>query len=556
MADSERDAVRSVAARLADGQPVDWAALQASRTLTESEIGALRLFESIRTGRSPAGAAAGDAALGLEIGAGSGSRVHRAVDRALGRPVALKIVRPDAIVPEAARARFLAEARALAAIDHPNVVRIHSIDEVDGQLRLSLELVDGKTLEQIVESGGPLSPEEAARLGIDLCRALSAIHARGLVHRDLKPSNVMRATGGRTVLLDFGIVFSPGAVAAGASPGSHAGTPVAMAPEQFGGPVPVGPPTDIYALGVLLYWSVCGRYPHEAASFSKLAESVKTGRGSPLSDRRPDAPDAYASIVEKAMATDPARRFESAGAFERALRDYLSSGSAAPRPKGLRRAVPWLVAALAAAALATPVAIRIAGSVSPLEIETRLLVARGDEVLELRSGDAVRVGERLSLEVRCSRESHVYVLNQDDAGETYSMFPAPGYAPRNPLAKDATHRLPGDFEGRSHDWVVSSSGAGAETILVIASIEPDEAMESFLSGVLPVRPGEGSSIRRLDDEARTLLFRGIGQTAPAAAPTGVRAEPRPPRLEDLAATLQQPKDPRRTTRLIRLRNVP
>lgn len=564
MAESGREAVRRVAAALSDGQPVDWDALEASRSLTESEIGALRLLETIRTGTQRQPTEPRPANLGLEIqdeiGGGAASRVHRAVDRALGRPVAVKIVRRDAIVPEAARERFISEARALASIDHPNVVRIHSIDEDDGDVRLCLEFIDGRTLERIVEDDGPLAPEEAARIGIDLCRALSAIHGRNLVHRDIKPANVMRAAGGRTVLLDFGIALSPDDRAADAALGAHSGTPIAMAPEQFGGSgsAPVGPAADLYALGVLLYWAVCGRFPHAAATYAELKERTLSGRLVPLADRRPDVPARYAAILEKAMEREPARRFESAGAFERALRDFLAGAdgpkAAAARP---RPAAKWLAAlALAAlAALATFVAIASWPSAAKLELDARLFVARDGAVHELGSGDAVRVGDRLFLEVRCSRKSHVYVLNEDASGEMFAMFPAPGYEPRNPLGPGATHRLPGRFEGGNHDWVVTSSGGGGETILVLASIEPEEAVESVWRGVPAVRPESAPPMRSLDASARALLFRGIGKTAPAAAPAEGHAEPRAERLEQLAEALGRAGEKDRAARMIRLRNV-
>jgi len=555
--DSERDAVRRIAASLADGQPVDWDALRASGALAEREIGALRLLESIRSGRPPSGASPHADGLDIEIleeiGSGSASRVHRALDRALGRPVALKLVRADAIVPEAARERFLAEARALASIDHPNVVRIHSVELVDGTPRLCLELVDGKTLERIVRDDGPFSPEEVARIGIDLCRALAAIHAKGLVHRDVKPSNVMRATGGRTVLLDFGVVRDAG------SPdrGPHPGTPVAMAPEQFDAAGETGQATDVYALGVLLYWAVCGRYPVEAASYEELRDLVRAGRRTPLADRRPDVPGDFVSIVEKATATAPSSRFESAGAFERALREFLSL-SKGPGRRG-RPAMPWIAGAAALiAALAVWVAIASWSGRAPLELDARFFVTRDGVARGLSSGDSVRVGDLLFLEARFNRESHVYVLDEDDAGELFTMFPAPGYEPRNPLRAGTTHRLPGTRAGKSHDWLVSSQGGGAETILVVAASEPIEHLESFLRGVPAVKPEDASPARKVDVSTRAALYRGIGKTAPAGAAAESHVESPSPaaRLEDWAAALAREDATDRAVKLIRLRNAP
>lgn len=564
MSDSERDAVRRIAASLADGEPVDWDALRASGALADREIGALRLLESIRSGRPPSGAPPHADGLDIEvleeIGCGSASRVHRALDRALGRPVALKLVRADGIVPEAARERFLAEARALASIDHPNVARIHSVDLVDGMPRLCLELVDGKTLERIVRDDGPFSSEEAARIGIDLCRALAAIHAKGLVHRDVKPSNVMRATGGRTVLLDFGVVRDADSPERGPDPG----TPVSMAPEQFDEAGETGPATDVYALGVLLYWAVCGRFPVEAASYEELPDRVRTGRRTPLADRRPDVPGDFVAIVEKATATAPSSRFASAGAFERALREFLSSTSSGSQtlsegPRhGARPALKWIAGSVAlVAALAVGIAFLSWNGRAPLELDDRFFVTRDGVARGLSSGDSVRVGDLLFLEARCSRESHVYVHDEDDAGELFTMFPAPGYEPRNPLRARTTYRLPGTHAGQSHDRQVSSPGGGAETILVAAASEPIEDLESFLRGVPAVKPEDPSPARKVDMSTRAALYRGIGKTAPAgaAAESRVESPSSATRLEDWAAALAREDATDRAVKLIRLRNA-
>ena len=222
-----------------------------------------------------------------ELGRGSFGAVYRARDRLLDREVALKVLSGDARLADGARRRFLEEARVLARIDHPNVVRIHAVDARDGEIRLVLELVKGRTLSDLVQSNGPLGWDEAARAGAEVARALAALHAQNLMHLDVKAGNVMRAEGGRIVLLDFGLAR------AGAAVGDHyeplVGTPLAMAPEQLAGE-PVGPRADLYSLGVMLYWLVSRRYPHEAKTFSDLRRLVLSSEPTPLVDVRADLP--------------------------------------------------------------------------------------------------------------------------------------------------------------------------------------------------------------------------------------------------------------------------
>ena len=250
-------------------------------------------------------------------GCGDFVRVYRARDRVLDREVALKVFRATRLAPTARR-RFLAEARTLARLYHPNVLRIHSVQSEGDEICLCLELVEGRTLQAIVEEDGPLSSEKAARVGIDLCRALAAIHEQGLVHMDVKPGNVMRASGGRIVLLlDIGFAFTTREN--GRSEWTLGGSPPYMSPEQLEGRSYVGSRSDVYSLGVVLYWFVAGRHPYESASIVDLATKVIRGQATPLLDVRSDVPAALVEIIERAMAREEPNRFPSAGAMEEAL---------------------------------------------------------------------------------------------------------------------------------------------------------------------------------------------------------------------------------------------
>ena len=191
------------------------------------------------------------------LGSGSFGEVYRAWDPTLQIDVALKLRRTGGGDPHA-RARFIEEARRLARVRHGNVLVVHGADEHDGRVGIWTELLRGKTLEQWLAEHGPFSAREAGSIGLDLCRALSAIHASHLVHRDVKTENVMREQGGRYVLMDFGSVAEQSTGAPVQAGGAIAGTPLYMAPEILEGRAPTTA-ADIYSLGVLLYRLVTGR---------------------------------------------------------------------------------------------------------------------------------------------------------------------------------------------------------------------------------------------------------------------------------------------------------
>ena len=260
------------------------------------------------------------------IGEGTFGEVYRAHDTWLDREVALKLLKPGA-AGGAAAARTLNEARTLARIRHPNVVMVHGADMHDARVGLWMEFVGGRTLSSVLALQGPLGASEATVIGQALCRALAAVHAAGLVHRDVKAQNVMREAGGRVVLMDFGAGQS---LAASASETLRpAGTPLYLAPELLGGK-PATVQTDIYALGVLLFYLVTGTYPVVAASVAQLEVAHACGERRRLRDKRPDAPDAFVATVERAIDPDPSRRFRTAGEMEAALATVIA-GTDDPR---------------------------------------------------------------------------------------------------------------------------------------------------------------------------------------------------------------------------------
>ena len=249
------------------------------------------------------------------VGKGTFGEVYRARDAQLQRDVAVKLLhvgRPhDGLVD-----RMLHEARALARVQHPNVVVVHDAEERDGRVGLCMEFVRGRTLEQLLLAEGPRGAREAAVIGQELCQALAAVHAAGLVHRDVKAQNVMRENGGRVVLMDFGagLQLSDGQSRAG----SVTGTPLYLAPEVLElGETSVQ--SDIYSLGVLLYHLVTNDYPVHGQTSAELIDAHKHGRVRHLRDVAPALPAWFVRAIERAVAPNPRDRFRTAGEFEAAL---------------------------------------------------------------------------------------------------------------------------------------------------------------------------------------------------------------------------------------------
>ncbi|MFE6134157.1 serine/threonine-protein kinase, partial [Streptomyces sp. NPDC056437] len=196
------------------------------------------------------------------IGQGGMGRVWRAADVILDRPVAVKEMRmneTDVEDTRIRRERTMREARATARIDHPNVVRVYDVVEESDRLWIVMELVDSRSLEQLLVEQGPVTPREAARIGLGLAAALREVHARGVLHRDIKPGNVLLGRAGRIVLTDFGIAAIQDAKALTVV-GMLVGSPDYMAPERVGGR-PQGPASDLWSLGATLCAALAGRSP-------------------------------------------------------------------------------------------------------------------------------------------------------------------------------------------------------------------------------------------------------------------------------------------------------
>ena len=194
-----------------------------------------------------------------EVGAGGMGQVYKAIDRQLGRAVALKLIKPDHAARPEARERFQRELLLAQQVTHPNVCRVHDLGEVKGIRYISMEYIEGQTLEDLIRSVGHLSPKQTVALGKQVCAGLEAIHERGIVHRDLKPGNIMIDRAGHALLMDFGMAYRPGGEKLTAA-GAVLGTLAYLSPEHARG-YPTDARSDLYALGLILFEMLTGRRP-------------------------------------------------------------------------------------------------------------------------------------------------------------------------------------------------------------------------------------------------------------------------------------------------------
>jgi WD40 repeat protein len=302
----------------------------------------------------PTGAVPGYEVLG-ELGRGGMGVVYKARQVALNRVVALKMILAGAHAAEQDRARFRAEAEAIARLQHPGIVQVHEVGQHDGCPFFSLDYCPGGTLAERL-AGKPLPPRDAAALVEALARAVHYAHDHGVVHRDLKPSNVLLAADGSPRITDFGLAKTLDAGSGHTRTGSVLGTPSYMAPEQAAGKTKeLGPLVDVYALGALLYECITGRPPFQGPTpLDTIAQVLHDEPAAPRS-LQPGVPRDLETVCLRCLEKEPARRYASAQALADDLRRYLDGEPVAARPAGaLERAVKWArrrpgVAALLAA---------------------------------------------------------------------------------------------------------------------------------------------------------------------------------------------------------------
>jgi len=313
------------------------------------------------------------------------------------------------------------------------------------------------------------------------------------------------------------------------------------------------PRSDLYSLGVTLYYSVTGRYPVEANDLPALRRMHACGERTPLRDLRPDLPGEFVALVEKAIAPKPSDRFASAGEMEQALAhtaglreiaapsvatlrpsDDASQARIAarrgphPAPRTARFHWAWIGAASLVVLLLGWAIVRFAPG-GTYTVAAALYREAGGTHEQLFSGARVSPGDRLYLEFEANRAMHLYILTQDDHGEAYLLFPIPGGAMSNPLPAQTRHRLPPSSDGRRFHWGVSSAG-GTERILMVASPAVLRDFEATLTTLPAPRFAQSAPAMALNAEALRQL-RGIGVVVEAPPVTAAA-----PHTAETAAT--------------------
>jgi predicted ATPase len=276
------------------------------------------------------------------LGAGGMGEVYRARDLRLGREVALKVL-PAAVALDAGRlARFEQEARTVASLSHPNIVTLFSVEDVDGIRFLTMELVEGRSLDQHVIAGG-LPIERVTELGVAISEALVAAHEKGIVHRDLKPANVMLTVDGRVKVLDFGLAklapSDPDVLKAQdvtfarlSAPGQVVGTAPYMAPEQLRGESVDGR-ADLFALGIMLFELATGRRPFEGSTVGTVSSAILRDPPPSLASVRADASAELVRVVSRCLEKEPRARYQTALDVGNELRRARTTGSASAPPE-------------------------------------------------------------------------------------------------------------------------------------------------------------------------------------------------------------------------------
>jgi len=262
------------------------------------------------------------------IGAGGMGEVYRATDTKLGREVALKVLPAEMARDPQRLMRFQREARAVAALNHPHIVTIFSVEQADDVHFLTMEFVAGQPLDRLIPEGG-LPVERILEIGTALAGALAAAHAKGIVHRDLKPANVMVTNDGRVKVLDFGLAKDTRPTESGDATQSRGlqteagvvmGTPAYMSPEQVAGEV-VDHRTDIFSLGIVLYEMASGQRPFKGRSSAELVTAILRDTPRDILEVRADLPAPLARVIKRCMEKDPQSRVQTSREVYHDLRE-------------------------------------------------------------------------------------------------------------------------------------------------------------------------------------------------------------------------------------------
>jgi WD40 repeat protein len=465
-----------------------------------------------------------------ELGRGGMGVVYKARHLVLNRLVALKMILSGAHAGQDELARFRNEAEAVARVQHPNLVQIYEVGEHEGRPYFALEYVDGQPLDARLREGH-VEPREAARLVEILARAVHAVHQHGMVHRDLKPANILMTAAGVPKITDFGLAKRLDGQLGKTLTGDVLGTPMYMSPEQASGRVKdIGPATDIYALGTILYEMLAGRPPFQANSGLDVVMMVANAEPQPPSAIRHKLPRDLETICLKCLEKQPARRYATAEELAEDLHRFQIGEPIRARPIGLAgRVLKWTRRHPALATLAVVVVlgaltllgmgiaynIRLQSALDEAHVKgeesrqrlVRLNVAQGSQLLDagdwygalvyfaqalkldeghpereamhrLRLGSVLRLCPELrqmwfhDKAVNCVAFSpdgkHVVTASDDGTARLWDV------ATGQPVGAPLTHAGPVTWAAFSNDnrWVVTASGDGTARVWGTADGKP------------------------------------------------------------------------------------
>ena len=316
---NSKPALDDIADAILDGTPIDWPRVDTEDVPDKAFVEQLKTLAALRNIRCASVATPpepwrwGHLQVFERIGHGAFGDVYRAWDPRLDREVALKLLRSD-VVDDGQGSAVIDEGKLLARVRHPNVVTIYGAEAIDGRIGLWMEFVNGSTLEERVRSGRTFTPAEVTRLGLDLCAAVAAVHAAGLLHRDIKAHNVMLDDGGRLVLMDFGA----GHEADESTGKAAAGTPLYLAPEVLSDGAATRR-SDVYSIGVVLFRLLTGSYPVFGGDLADLRRAHATENGADARLEHAAIPVRLRRVLGRAIDPDPDRRYAGADMLGAAL---------------------------------------------------------------------------------------------------------------------------------------------------------------------------------------------------------------------------------------------
>ncbi len=396
------------------------------------------------------------------LGEGSTATVYKALDRRLGRDVALKMLLPH--VRDTVRKRFFQEATAVAQLNHPNIMAIYDIDEESGMNFLVVEYVEGNSLTDYI----PCTPEKVVDIGRQIAQALHYAHERHIIHRDVKPANIKVTSSGLVKIMDLGLALPRDAKRV-TTDGMIIGTPAYLSPEQAQG-LPLDFRTDIYSLGVVLYEMATGQLPFMSDDIPTLLLQHVKLPPPPMRQIAPDVPVALENVILKSLEKNPVRRFQSAGAMAQALVASLHPEATESPTQSARSVRPGTLPE----AEQVPLRIGLADDHAVLRKTLVSYLSQRDEFIVV--GEASDGDSALALAV--DLQPDVLLLDLNMPGKS-GLEALPEIRAQAPSVKVLV------LTGRDEEWYITQAlRAGAHGYLLKSSSETD-----LIDGIIKVSQG-------------------------------------------------------------------